>query len=309
VQSRVRDAAKDAQLGLQKLQDALDALGLDTRGLSTEGKLAKKKTGTPAAQAKELCPRPAGAVHFQPVLREEGVGVRRASARVHGQRDGFHDFRDDGQFPVVHATFAVLPGFASGSSGSQQQVAVQHSLQHALASANLPQQHTISCSLMYVPASSAPGGNESPKSVWLAAASAPLAAPPGGSNSSRSAWLAAASVPLAAPPGAMRNRGYGKFQQLRDWKDRELSGALVGFMRWGNLPNGKKVRPEVAKGDKGWHHVEDLAHRLSQIGPGVAWQDFDGDGWDDLVVASGKGAAPVLGAGVRLAFITIDSRA
>jgi hypothetical protein len=32
-----------------------------------------------------------------------------------------------------------------------------------------------------------------------------------------------------------------------------------------------------------------LPRRLSQLGPGVGWFDLDGDGWDDLMVASGKG--------------------
>src|SRR5262249_20864077 len=32
-----------------------------------------------------------------------------------------------------------------------------------------------------------------------------------------------------------------------------------------------------------------LPHRLSQLGPGVAWFDLDGDGRDDLIIASGKG--------------------
>jgi len=35
-----------------------------------------------------------------------------------------------------------------------------------------------------------------------------------------------------------------------------------------------------------------LPHRLSQLGPGVAWHDFDGDGWEDLVIGSGRGGAP-----------------
>jgi len=34
-----------------------------------------------------------------------------------------------------------------------------------------------------------------------------------------------------------------------------------------------------------------LPHKLSQLGPGVCWTDFDGDGWDDLVIASGKGGS------------------
>ncbi|MBI4664294.1 MAG: VCBS repeat-containing protein [Verrucomicrobia bacterium] len=34
-----------------------------------------------------------------------------------------------------------------------------------------------------------------------------------------------------------------------------------------------------------------LPNRLSQLGPGVCWHDFDGDGWDDLTVGSGRGGA------------------
>lgn len=46
------------------------------------------------------------------------------------------------------------------------------------------------------------------------------------------------------------------------------------------------------------HHEDDfndferqplLPRKLSQLGPGVAWADLDGDGFDDLVVGSGKG--------------------
>ncbi len=46
------------------------------------------------------------------------------------------------------------------------------------------------------------------------------------------------------------------------------------------------------------HHDEDfddfgrqplLPRKLSQLGPGVSWTDLDGDGWEDLVIGSGKG--------------------
>ena len=32
-----------------------------------------------------------------------------------------------------------------------------------------------------------------------------------------------------------------------------------------------------------------LTRKLSQLGPGVAWHDVDGDGWEDLVIGTGKG--------------------
>src|SRR5262249_14825640 len=31
-----------------------------------------------------------------------------------------------------------------------------------------------------------------------------------------------------------------------------------------------------------------LPLRLSQLGPSVAWGDLDGDGWDDLIIGSGR---------------------
>ena len=32
-----------------------------------------------------------------------------------------------------------------------------------------------------------------------------------------------------------------------------------------------------------------LPHKLSELGPGVTWFDFNGDGWDDLIVGTGRG--------------------
>jgi len=37
-----------------------------------------------------------------------------------------------------------------------------------------------------------------------------------------------------------------------------------------------------------------LPFKLSQLGPGVAWTDWDGDGHDDLVIGSGRGGAPAV---------------
>jgi hypothetical protein len=37
-----------------------------------------------------------------------------------------------------------------------------------------------------------------------------------------------------------------------------------------------------------------LPRKLSQGGPGITWFDVDGDGWEDLIVGAGRGAAPAL---------------
>lgn len=49
----------------------------------------------------------------------------------------------------------------------------------------------------------------------------------------------------------------------------------------------KHVHHEVPFDDFGLQPL--LPHRLSQLGPGVAWQDFDGDGREDLMIGSGHG--------------------
>jgi len=56
---------------------------------------------------------------------------------------------------------------------------------------------------------------------------------------------------------------------------------------------------EDVTGRLGHRHVETvyddfarqplLPNRLSQLGPALAWQDFDGDGWEDLAVGTGRG--------------------
>ncbi len=38
-----------------------------------------------------------------------------------------------------------------------------------------------------------------------------------------------------------------------------------------------------------WVRQPLLPHRLSRLGPGASWHDLDGDGWEDLIVSSGRG--------------------
>src|SRR5207244_8188773 len=35
-----------------------------------------------------------------------------------------------------------------------------------------------------------------------------------------------------------------------------------------------------------WARQPLLPRRLSRLGPGVSWYDFDGDGWEDLIVTA-----------------------
>ena len=58
-----------------------------------------------------------------------------------------------------------------------------------------------------------------------------------------------------------------------------------------------------------------LPLKLSQLGPGVAWFDLDGDGWDDLIIGSGKGGSLAIfhndqkGGFTRLARLPFDQAA
>ncbi|MCZ7640595.1 MAG: FG-GAP-like repeat-containing protein [Verrucomicrobia bacterium] len=53
-----------------------------------------------------------------------------------------------------------------------------------------------------------------------------------------------------------------------------------------------------------------LPHRLSQLGPGVSWFDYDGDGWDDLLVGGGRsGALAVLRNQQAAGFVPLEEPA
>ncbi|MBI3415344.1 MAG: VCBS repeat-containing protein [Verrucomicrobia bacterium] len=63
-------------------------------------------------------------------------------------------------------------------------------------------------------------------------------------------------------------------------------------------PTPKPIFQDVSDLIKHVHHEEQfddferqplLPNRLGQLGPGVSWFDVDGDGWDDLIIGSGRG--------------------
>jgi enediyne biosynthesis protein E4 len=66
----------------------------------------------------------------------------------------------------------------------------------------------------------------------------------------------------------------------------------------------KPMFTEVSKGLESALHQEQpfdelgrqplLLKYLSQLGPGVCWHDYDGDGWEDLIMGSGRGGTPVV---------------
>lgn len=93
------------------------------------------------------------------------------------------------------------------------------------------------------------------------AASQQLAQTPQPAASANGAWLSAArdAAPNAAPPPAFR----------------DVSERL------------RHVHHEAAFDD--FERQPLLPMKLSQAGPGVAWFDLDGDGWEDLMVGTGRG--------------------
>jgi hypothetical protein len=96
----------------------------------------------------------------------------------------------------------------------------------------------------------------------------------------------------------------------------EIFEPAAGAAAIGTTPDKTRMQPsplpmfaDVSELLKHVHHEDPfddferqplLPRRLSQLGPGVGWFDIDGDGWDDLVVASGKGG--------RLAVFRNDGR-
>ena len=107
-------------------------------------------------------------------------------------------------------------------------------------------------------------GSSKSRGAGLAAVGVPPTAPPGAGSRQWGIGLAAASAPLAALPGATARR-HGRVQQLGYWEDRTLSGALVAFLRHGTLLDNTQLDPEVARGDRGWHNIEDVVDCLSLI--------------------------------------------
>ena len=68
-------------------------------------------------------------------------------------------------------------------------------------------------------------------------------------------------------------------------------------------PEKKSLLADVSERIGHRHHEEPfddfarqslLPNKLSQLGPGVSWFDLDGDGWDDLIIGSGRGGQPAV---------------
>src|SRR5438045_8884967 len=64
------------------------------------------------------------------------------------------------------------------------------------------------------------------------------------------------------------------------------------------ITHSSPVSEDVSRLIRHKHHEEELndfdrqpllSKKLSQLGPGVAWHDLDRDGWEDLIIGSGKG--------------------
>jgi len=86
--------------------------------------------------------------------------------------------------------------------------------------------------------------------------------------------------------------------------DEATSSRLMPHVaRAGGMTNSPPMFEEVSSLLNHTHHEEAfddfarqplLPRKLSQNGPGVAWFDVDGDGWDDLIIGSGKGGTPAV---------------
>jgi hypothetical protein len=85
-------------------------------------------------------------------------------------------------------------------------------------------------------------------------------------------------------------------QSNRIYEIDEAGGTNI--MRKQSLGNGRQFFKDVSRLLSHAHQDEPfddfqrqplLPHKLSQLGPGIAWFDLDSDGWEDLVIGSGRG--------------------
>lgn len=77
-----------------------------------------------------------------------------------------------------------------------------------------------------------------------------------------------------------------------------IEPAFTGRVEVAAAPKPEPMFQDVSALLSWMHHEEPfddaarqplLPHRLTRLGPGVSWFDFDGDGWEDLIVTSGRG--------------------
>jgi hypothetical protein len=107
--------------------------------------------------------------------------------------------------------------------------------------------------------------------------------------------IASAAVAVVAAPVKARESvaSPDRVTETRNDPARVLTNAATT-----NPPNASPLFEDVSHLLKHVHHEEPfedwerqplLPRRLSQLGPGVAWHDADGDGLEDLIIGSGRG--------------------
>jgi hypothetical protein len=80
----------------------------------------------------------------------------------------------------------------------------------------------------------------------------------------------------------------------------EIDEAAAEAVKEAPKPDPQPIFEDVSELLRHSHHEDSyddfeqqglLPKKLSQLGPGVAWYDIDGDGWDDLIIGSGRGGS------------------
>ena len=95
-----------------------------------------------------------------------------------------------------------------------------------------------------------------------------------------------------------RNQTFSVVQGVKANRLYEISEAGAQQVQETQAPAAKPMFEDVSHLIAHTHHEEVfndferqplLPRKLSQLGPGIAWADVDGDGWDDLIIGSGRG--------------------
>ena len=95
-------------------------------------------------------------------------------------------------------------------------------------------------------------------------------------------------------PGVLANQVYEIEEPLVSTPVTTPVPELKAEKPWFEDLSSQIPHTHVEEGFDDWSRQITLPRRLGHQGPGISWFDWDGDGWDDLIVGGGAGTSPAV---------------